>query len=85
LEERNVVLKNAEYITNQIGMVLPCTNIFRNAFNFMGIYMYHYLGKILSKDVYIFNKPKFLFSQDMESIFPSLNKKYKYGVLMFDG
>jgi hypothetical protein len=63
-------------MTNEVGMVFPSISLFRNVFNFTGILLYHYLGKFLSGNEYSLSKPKFLFTSDLEKIFPNLNPKY---------
>lgn len=39
----------APYITNQVGMIMPASNIIQAVYYFMGIYMYHLFGKFSLK------------------------------------
>lgn len=45
LAERNLMLNNVPYMTNQVALVIPSTNIFKNLYYYIGCKLYHYLCK----------------------------------------
>ena len=90
LQERNLLINNAPYMTDQVGMVIPCSNIFTTLFYFAGCQVYYYYSRF-SKNPFIKNlpikihKPIMVFKKDLQEFFPGIHEKFKYGVLMWDG
>jgi len=83
LRERNYVLRNADYLSNPIFIVLPCKNFFWANYYRIGLIAYHLLFKIYSEKKYIFpfKKPTIMKKAALQKTFPNLHSKYKYGVV----
>ena len=78
----------APYITNQVGMIMPASNIIQAVYYYMGIYLYHVFGKFSLRNTNIkfdINSPKLINRKWMEEIIPKISKDYKYGVVFYDG
>jgi glycerol-3-phosphate dehydrogenase len=43
LAERNLMLNNAPYMTNQIAIIIPATNIFKGIYYYLGCKLYDFL------------------------------------------
>lgn len=39
----------APHITNKIGMIIPTEYFIKNVYHFIGIYLYHLLGKVINE------------------------------------
>lgn len=88
LSERDILLNNAAYMNEQVGMVIPSTNFISGLINYFGSFLYFIYGEYWEKKIPFGIKPKkpiFIFREEMEKYFVGLEKKYKYGVILFDG
>ena len=43
LAERNLMINNAPYMTNQVAIIIPATNIFKGMYYYLGCKLYDYL------------------------------------------
>jgi len=98
LVERDMLLNNVPYMNDQVGMIIPVTNIFSAAFYYGGSWFYHMLaraqryfkGGIASNSSWAeypfqVEKPQLIFGKGLREMVPMLSKRYKYGVILFDG
>ena len=88
LVERDVMINNAAYMNEQVGMVIPSTNFLGGFINYFGSNLYYLYGEYWDKKIPFgikARKPVFIFRKEMEKYFQGLNPKYKYGVILYDG
>ena len=91
LTERNLMLNNAPYMTNQVAIVIPATNIFKAVYYYLGCRLYDYLSRRNKETKYLQNlsfsvdAPRLVLGKKLREIAPDLQKRYKYGVVYFDG
>lgn len=98
LVERDMLLNNVPYMNDQVGMIIPVTNIFSALFYYGGSWFYHMLAKaqryfsvgLMTKSSSIeypfqVERPQLIFGKGLHQMVPMLSKDYKYGVILFDG
>ena len=98
INERNILLNNIPYLSEQVGMIIPLTNIFEAVYYYCGCMLYHQIANITkngplslissaSARMYPFqvDAPRIIGRETLRSMVPSLSKKFKYGVLLYDG
>ena len=52
LKERNYVIKNADYLTRPMKIVLPCSNIIWALYYYAGLVVYHTIFKVTNEKKY---------------------------------
>lgn len=80
------MIDSAPHLTTKIPFVIPCTNIFKAAYYYVGSLVYYLIYYAYSPPTATtFRMPYFLSREELTSIFPHLNPKYDIGVVYEDG
>ena len=81
LKERDILIKNAPHLVNQVGFLIPTYNYFRKIYYWIGLTLYDFISG--NK---IFEKSKMIGFKKALSLVPNINKeKLKGGVVYYDG
>jgi glycerol-3-phosphate dehydrogenase len=81
LKERDILIKNAPHLVNQVGFLIPTYNYFRKIYYWIGLTLYDFISG--NK---IFKKSKMIGFKKALSLVPNINKeKLKGGVVYYDG
>ena len=81
LKERDILIKNAPHLVNQVGFLIPTYNYFRKIYYWIGLTLYDFISG--NK---IFKKSKMIGFEKALSLVPNINKeKLKGGVVYYDG
>lgn len=80
------MIDSAPHLTSKIPFVIPCTNIFKAAYYYVGSLVYYLIYYAYSPQTATsFRMPYFLSREELTSIFPYINPKYDIGVVYEDG
>jgi glycerol-3-phosphate dehydrogenase len=98
INERNILLNNIPYLSEQVGMIIPLTNIFEAVYYYCGCMLYHQIANITKngplsvirssgtmKYPFQVSPPRIIGRGTLRSMVPSLSQKFKYGVVLYDG
>lgn len=87
LDERNFMLNTAPYLNKKLEMVIPCDNIFKLIYYYIGTSVYHtisYINYLCSDYQYHLSRPTILSKTKMKELFP-LFKNSTYGIKFAEG
>jgi glycerol-3-phosphate dehydrogenase len=86
ISERSLMIDSAPHLTTKLPFVIPCTNVFKAIYYYVGSVVYYLIYKLYSPETpTAFRMPYFLNREELTTIFPNLNPKYDVGVVYEDG
>ena len=87
VEERDTVINNTPHSTRYIGLCVPAQNIIMAGYYYIGLWLYHHLSLRFLADTSEFScpSPRLIGQNELQGHFPLLNKKFSWGVVVYDG